>query len=335
MKTFLTSLVFFIATIILGQNVLFAQNWTRLYGVDGQCRAEAGLGDAPITWSETENIAWKIDVPGKAWSSPVVYGNQIWLTNATEDGKERSALCFDTETGEKLHDILVFHLDKPEYTNPENSYASATPVIEENRLYVHYGIAGTAAIDTNTGEKLWERTDLYCDPLRGYGASPILYKDLIILTFDGTDVQFIIALDKNTGKTVWKTDRSTDFTNVEPNFRKGYCTPAVFRHKGKDYLVSSSSQASYAYEPDTGKEIWRYEYPGWETSIMTPRIYKDTVLVNTAFPKPVLFSLKIESEGVIPKDDYVWTYNGNLSAVNSPVLVDNHYYFNDGNGVIF
>jgi outer membrane protein assembly factor BamB len=170
-----------------------ADRWAEFRGPSGTGHSDAtGL---PREWSETENVAWKSAVHGRGWSSPVVLGGQVWLTTATRDGRELSVLAFDRETGKVLHDILLFRVEKPEDTASFNSFASPTPVIEEGRIYVHFGSYGTAALDTETGEPIWTRRDLPCNHWRGPGSSPILHRDLLIVHFDGYDLQYAVALD--------------------------------------------------------------------------------------------------------------------------------------------
>ena len=201
------------------------ENWPEFRGPtgDGQA-ASAGL---PLTWSETENVVWKTPIHDYGWSSPVVWQNQVWLTTATEDGKQLYAVCLSRDSGEILHDVKVFDVENPQHVASVNSYASPTPAIEAGRVYVHYGTYGTACLDTQSGQVLWTRRDLNCDHHEGPGSSPILFEDLLIVHVDGRDVQYVIALDKATGQTVWKTKRSIDYSQFSDNMRKAFCTPTV------------------------------------------------------------------------------------------------------------
>src|SRR5689334_22957571 len=193
-----------LTTLALVVAALGGDNWPRFRGPDGDGHSDAKK--LPLTWSETQNVVWKTSIHDRGWSSPVVWGDQVWLTTATEKGREMYAVCLDRATGKVVHDIKVFEVPNPDpLGNPMNTYASPTPVIEEGRVYVHFGSYGTACLDTKTGKRLWERRDLTCNHWRGPASSPILYRDLLILTFDGYDVQYLAALDKATGKTVWKT----------------------------------------------------------------------------------------------------------------------------------
>src|SRR5262249_6873930 len=148
------------------------------------CSTAKGL---PLTWSETNHVKWKTPIHGRAWSSPVVWGDQVWMTTASEDGSYLSAVCVDRETGKVLQDLMLFHVPLPQYAHPFNSYASPTPVIEEGRVYVTFGSPGTACLDTKTGKALWQRRDFVCNHFRGAGSSPILFGNVLIMNFDGSD----------------------------------------------------------------------------------------------------------------------------------------------------
>ena len=181
----------------LGSAALAEDRWTEFRGPSGTgLSTSTGL---PREWSETKNVAWKTPIHGRGWSSPVVLGTQVWLTTATRDGRELSVLALDRDSGRVIHDIKLFEVAKPEDTARFNSFASPTPVIEDGRVYVHFGSYGTAALDTRTGQTVWARRDLPCNHWRGPGSSPMLYGELLIVHFDGYDLQYAVALDKNTG----------------------------------------------------------------------------------------------------------------------------------------
>ena len=236
-----------------------------------QFRGPDGTGNAPSrrscrsTWGEDKNVRWKTAVHGRAWSSPVILGNQIWMTTATEDGRELFAVALDRDSGKIVFDLKLFEVATPQYAHPFNTYASPTPVIEPGRVYVTFGAPGTAAIDTKTGKVLWERRDFECNHFRGAGSSPIIFGDLLLMHFDGSDHQFVVALDKRTGKTVWRTDRSIDFQDLNPDgkpkadgdFRKAFSTPQIVTVDGRPVMVSIGSKAIYGYDPRTGQELWR------------------------------------------------------------------------------
>jgi outer membrane protein assembly factor BamB len=213
---------------------LAADNWPEFRGPHGDGRSDAK--NLPLTWSETQNVRWKTAIHDKGWSSPVVWGNQVWLTTATEEGDKCYAVAVDRDTGNVVHDVLLFEvrLSPTKGKNPPsiaapyeqwatfNSYASPTPAVEEGRVYAHFGSTGTACLDTATGKVLWKRTDLECCHHRGAGSSPVLFGDLVILTFDGFDVQYLVALDKRTGETVWKRDRKFHPAEKNGDLKKAY-----------------------------------------------------------------------------------------------------------------
>ena len=182
-----------------------AENWPQFRGPDGTGHSDArGL---PLRWSETGSVIWKTAIHDRGWSSPVIYGKQIWLTSANKDGRELFVLCIDRDTGKVIRDWKLLDIAQPQYVHPFNTPASPTPVIEEGRIYITFGAAGTACIDTRTFRVLWERRDIECNHFRGAGSSPILFRNLLLMHFDGSDRQFVMALDKTTGKTVWQTKR--------------------------------------------------------------------------------------------------------------------------------
>ena len=165
----------------------------------------------------------------------MVHGRQVWLTTATADGRRLYAVCLDRDTGRVVADLKLFDVEHPQYAHSFNSYASPTPVIEDGRVYVTFGSAGTACLDTKSFKVVWARRDIECNHFRGAGSSPVLFRDLLIMNFDGSDRQFVIALDKRTGRTVWRTNRSIDFRDLdvagkpaaEGDMRKAFATPHV------------------------------------------------------------------------------------------------------------
>jgi outer membrane protein assembly factor BamB len=286
---------------------LLVAQWPQFRGPDGNGVSTAtGL---PIRWSETENVRWKTPIRGKGWSSPVVLGSRIWMTTATPDGKELFVVAVDKATGRIEVDKKLFDVPSPQTAHDFNSYASPTPVVERSlssreapRVYVTFGSPGTAALDAATGTVLWTRRDLECNHYRGAGSSPILFRDLLIMHFDGSDVQYIVALDKRTGKTVWKTNRSIDFRDVEPDgrikaegdFRKAFATPQIVTWEGRPVLISPGSQAAYAYDPLTGKELWRLEERAQFSSSTRPVFGDGLVYYTTGFNTGQVYAVRMD-----------------------------------------
>ena len=268
----------------------------------------------PVRWSEKENIVWKTPIHDKGWSSPVVWGNQVWLTTARADGKEMFAICIDRDKGTILHDLKLWEVEKPAFCIPYNSYASPTPVIEEGRVYVHFGTYGTVCIDTTTGKPLWERRDLNVDHFRGPGSSPILFGDLLIVNFDGYDAQYVVALNKKTGETVWKKDRDIDYKVKDGDPKKAYGTPTVVMVKGKPQLVSPAAVATIAYDPNNGDEVWKV-YHGGMNAAAPPLIYDDKVFITNGSGSMV--AVRPDGSGDVTKMNIAWALK---SGVPTPRL---------------
>jgi outer membrane protein assembly factor BamB len=306
-----------------------AEPWPQFRGPRGDGHSSAtGL---PVEFGENKLVKWKSAVHGKGWSSPVVWGSQIWMTTATEDGTELSVVCLDAASGKVVHDKVLFHIDSPQFCHKFNSYASPTPVIEEGRVYVTFGSPGTACLDTRTGALLWERRDFVCNHYRGAGSSPILFNDLLIMNFDGSDFQFVVALDKKSGKTVWKTNRSVDFNDLDPqgkptgegDFRKAFSTPHVIEHNGRGILLSSGAKAHYGYDPRTGEELWRAEEPGQHSASTRPVAGDGMVFFPTGFSKGQLLAVKLGGHGVLDESKIAWRLK--RSVPNKPSIL-----FHDG-----
>lgn len=290
----------------------------------------------PLQWSETNNIKWKIEIPYRGWSTPVVMGSQIWLTTATEEGRDYFAICLDKENGKMLFNEKVFHTDSPEPLGngaSMNCYATPSPVIEPDRVYVHFGSAGTACLDTKTGKVLWKRSDLPCRHYRGPSASPVLFENLLILTFDGADLQYTAGLDKKTGETIWKTNRSVvwnDETVPGPmardgDLRKSHGTPLIATVAGKPQLLSVGAKAAYGYDPRTGHEIWRVEYNDW-SSAPRPLFDQGFAYIVTGLVKKELWAVKTDGQGNVTDTHVAWKLNTRVGKYASPLLVDGLIY---------
>ena len=233
---------------------VYAQNtsWVNYRGLDQNGHSAAR--NIPTEWTDSTNIAWKTPIEGKGWSSPVILGGQIWLTTATPEGTEFRAICLDEKTGSIVYNIKVFEETEPQKIHPMNSYASPAPVLELGRVYVHYGTYGTACIDTQTGKIIWKRSDINCDHEVGPGSSPVIYNKLLILTMDGTDVQYMEALNKEDGTSVWKRPRGLDFSKLPFDRKKAFSTPVFKRIKGRTLLISAGPQAIMSMFLKRGKK---------------------------------------------------------------------------------
>jgi len=295
----------------------------------------------PKQWSETENITWKTAIPHKGWSSPAILDDQIWLTTATEDGKDYFVVQVNAESGEIELDEKLFHTDDPEpLGNNVNRYASPSSVLEEGRVYVHFGTYGTACLDTNTKKVLWKRDDLNCRHYRGPGSSPILFENLLILTFDGVDVQYTAALNKLTGETVWQKERGTVFDDLtedgtpfmDGDRRKSFSTPVVVDVDGKPVMVSPAAFAVYAYDPRTGEEIWKVTHES-HTAQIRP-VYADGVIyVTTGYSPTEVFAIRVDGKGDVTSSHVNWRVKEmRLPATPSSLLVDGLLYLGTDKG---
>jgi outer membrane protein assembly factor BamB len=300
-----------------------SENWAEFRGPAGAGHSDAtGL---PREWSETKNVVWKTAIHGRGWSSPVVWGKQVWLTTATPDGKELSVLCVDRESGKVLLDQKLFTVANPtELWAKYNSYASPTPVIEEGRIYVHYGTYGTACLDTKSMKPLWARDDLKCDHFRGAGSSPILFENLLILTFDGHDVQYLVALDKKSGKTVWKSDRTHDFGTDDGDRKKGYATPIIIDVAGKPQLITPASYAVVSLDPHTGKILWWVKTAGHSPAMRS--LFGHGLVYATSGAGKELIAIRPDGKGDVTGSHIAWKTNKGIGHKPSPVLVDDLIY---------
>ena len=311
-------------------SVWAADDWPQFRGPNGDGHADAtGL---PATWSETENVRWKTLIPGEGWSSPVILGPQVWMTTALENGKSLRAVCVDKESGKILRNVELFHPADPGPKNPLNSFASPTPVIEPGRVYVSFGHNGNACLATQTGAVLWRHQLLKLNHAVGAGSSPMLYRNLFILNCDGMDVRYVAALDKQTGRLVWKTNRSKVITQPSEH-NKAYSIPMVLNSGGQDQLVSVGAHRVSAYEPMTGRELWWCDLPGFSN---TPRpIYgHGLVYVGTGFDDPELWALRPGGTGDVTSTHVAWTHKANAALKPSLLLVDDELYMVSDSGTV-
>lgn len=316
---------------LAGGGVVRGENWPQFRGPRGDGQSPArGL---PVTFGEAANVRWKTAIHGKAWSSPVIWEQQIWMTTATKDGTELGAVCVDAETGKVVHEVVVFRIAEPKFCHPMNSYGTPTPVIENDRIYVHFGSYGTACLDTATAKTLWSRQDFPCDHFRGPASSPIVVDSLVVLTFDGVDVQYLAALDKTTGKTVWKRDRHIVFDTPLTDYHKAYSTPAVIHAAGKRQLISPSAGATIAYDPTTGAELWRVRSGGMNAAAL-PLFGNGLVYVTSAAGGWQLFAVRPDGSGDVTDTHVAWKFAKNVPTRPSLILLENRLFMISDSGMI-
>jgi outer membrane protein assembly factor BamB len=297
------------------------QDWPEFRGPTGQGHSdERGL---PLTWSETSNVRWKVAIPGRGWSSPAIKGDRIWLTTATEEGKSLRAISLDRNTGAILQNVEVFRLRSPGPLNSKNSQASPTPVLEGDRVYLHFGAHGTACI-TQSGEIVWKTRLEYDNGQHGPGGSPVIYDNLLIVSCDGQDVQFVVALDKLTGKVHWKRSREG---------YQAYTTPLIVRSAGSDQVISPGAFKAVAYEPRTGKEIWQVKYGEGFSNVPRPVHGHGMVFICTGFHEPSLLAVRMDGRGDVTKSHIAWTLKRGVPLTPSPLLVGDELYLISDRGI--
>lgn len=299
--------------------------------LDGVVPAESAT-QLPTEWDAEsgKNIVWRLPFEHEGHSTPVIGGDLIWLTSATKDGKKQWLHAVNRHTGKLVHDLLLFeNADPEELGNPLNNYAAPSCVLEENAVYAHFGTYGTARIEASTGKKIWERRDINVRHFRGPGSSPLLHENLLILTFDGIDQQFVTALDKTTGATVWKTERTTDYGDLdaegqptrEGDMRKAYHTPIVFDIAGHQHLVSVGSRAAFGYDPATGKELWTLPHGGFNAAVR-PLQLDGMIVINTGSERAQLIGVKTDAAmtGDIAATHTIWNHEKRNSSEACAVL---------------
>ena len=282
----------------------------------------------PTRWSQTENVRWKQAIPGNGWSSPVYLGNQIFLTTAASEGASFSlhALSLDAATGKILWDEVVFDRLEPDRAkiHSKNSHASPTPVVVDGRLYVHFGTHGTACLGLD-GKLLWKTRELVYQPNHGSGGSPVLVDGLIVVSCDGADVQFVAALDADSGKLRWKKDRPP--CDAPKKFAFG--TPLVIEVSGRKQIVSPGANWIVAYEPQTGDEIWRVRHVGYSV-VPRPVFGNGLLYLSTSFDSSQLLAIRPEGHGDVTESHVAWRQSRSMPYTPSPLLLgDNLFLISD------
>lgn len=331
MRLCLNSLILLTA---LACRPLLAADWPQFRGPDGQGHSTSQ--NVPLTWSETENITWKTPLPGLGWSSPSIVGEQIWVTTAIDGGHQLRALCVDRTSGKLLHDVEIFQIAEPGSVHANNSHASPTPYIDGDRVFVHFGAHGTACL-TTSGKIVWKTQELKYKHGHGPGGSPVVWQDLVFLNCDGTDVQYVVALDKATGAVRWKRDRA--HTSEERRTGKlevpmAYSTPLVLELDGRPQLVTLGSDAVVAHEPSTGEEIWWTTYSGY-SNVSRPVYGHGILYFATGFGAPTFCAVKVPGHGDLTESNRAWTANKNgvIPLDVSPLLVGNELYTISDSGI--
>ncbi|MCA8998626.1 MAG: PQQ-like beta-propeller repeat protein [Planctomycetaceae bacterium] len=306
---------------------------------------EADSKGLPTTWNEEsgENIAWKVPIENFGHSTPIIGQGRIWLTSATDEGTKQWILCLDEMTGKTIHKKLLFENVDPEpLGNKINTYASPSCWLESDAVYVHFGTYGTARLNPETANIVWQRRDIHARHFRGPGSSPVVHDNILVLTFDGIDQQFLIALDKRTGETLWRTERSTDYGDLDENgqpkadgdYRKAYSTPGLVEVNGRMQIVSVGSRAAFAYDLKTGKEVWTITHDDYNAAAR-PVFYKDLAILNTGSRGANLLAVRLDASTQRNVDDshVIWNRERGNSDLSNPILLGDRVYMITNNGV--
>ena len=318
-------------------------------------------GRAPTKWSETENVAWKTALPGKGWSSPVVADGQVWLTTAIEEEasaeeqqrllaqagvEERKfkelrtqkavtlqALCVDLASGRLTRRVELVRIEAPSPIHHFNSYASPTPVMDGARVICHFGAFGTFCLNRADGAMVWKAT-VKLEHGVGPGSSPMLHKDKVVLICDGTDAQFVAALDKDTGKERWRTARPP-MEAESGDRKKSYSTPiAIVDQRGREQLICMGAQWLVSLDPETGREIWRVRHGTGFSVVPRPVYGNGLVYVCTGYGKPQLWAVRVDGEGDVTETHVVWKETKRIPAKPSPLLSGGDLFVTDDAGII-
>ena len=301
-----------------------AEDWPQFRGPGGE--GHSAEKDLPLQWSESQNILWKTPIAGRGWSSPVVSGGRVWLTTAVERQGNASlrVLAYEVLSGREVVNVEVFSVRDAFLKNAKNSFASPTPIIEGDRVYVHFGSDGTGAVTTD-GKILW-KTRLPYDSMHGNGGSPTLYRDLLIVSCDGSDDAYVVALDKNTGKVRWKTQRR------EP-YDQSYTTPLIIQVNGRDQVVSIGAFRAASYDPLTGKEIWRVRYGDGFSNVPRPVFSHGLVFIGTGFQEPSMLAVRPTGTGDVTGTHIAYTIERGAPFTPSPIIVGDEFYMVSDIGV--
>ena len=330
-------LIIYFLNALLFSSLSQANDWPRFRGPteDGHAKVKS----IPLKWSATENVKWKVPVPGKGWSSPVLSDGRVYLTTAYAQGDNQDAagvkrelrvLCFDAENGKTVWDTKVF--DQKASSRPihqKNSHASPTPIIENGKVYVHFGHMGTACLDLK-GEIVWVNKELAYNPVHGNGGTPIVVGDLLIFSADAGTDPFIVALYKKNGKVAWKKPRSET-----PQSRKfSFSTPTLINMGGRSQIISPASGAVFSYDPKTGEELWSVNYGGWSV-IPKPGVYKNMIFVGTGYERAHLLGIRVDekSKGNVTDSHIEWEITKRAPNTPSFMIVDDLLYFISDGGI--
>ncbi len=306
--------------------------WPEFRGPTGEGHAAAE--NLPVRWSQTENVQWRQSLPGNGWSSPSIVDDRIFLTTAVPiadtDPTDYSlrALCLSADSGKVLWDREVFRQLGAEAPSihSKNSHASPTPLINGGQVFVHFGHQGTACLDLD-GQTVWKTRELRYEPRHGNGGSPILVDDKLIFSCDGSEQPFIVALDRNSGEVIWRTNRNTDAAK-----KFSFSTPLHITVDNQAMVISPGSNCVCAFDPADGREIWRANYDGYSV-IPRPVYGHGLVFVSTSYDAAKVLAIRVDGEGDVTDTHVVWTLRRGAPHTPSMLLIGDALYMVSDRGV--
>jgi outer membrane protein assembly factor BamB len=338
-----------------------AADWPEFRGPTGQ--GEATDSNPPLEWSPTKNVTWRTPLDGMGWSSPIIFGDRIYLTTSTEIDEQGNqvastmadlppevrngpvaklefasagislrALAFNLETGEKVWDVEVFRLtrDQVQAAHAKNGFASPTPVTDGEHIYVHFGPHGTASLGLD-GKLVWTNRIEY-DARHGAGGSPVLVGNSLVFNCDGVENPFVVGLDSRDGHEIWRTPRQPmDYE------RFAFSTPLAIpsdKTASGIQLVSPGSHMIGSYDPDTGRELW-YVYFDKRWSLVPRPVYVNGMVLvcNGGEPPPELIAIRPDGEGNVSDTHVVWRHDKHVPLTSSVVAVGKHIYMVNDAGI--
>jgi outer membrane protein assembly factor BamB len=307
-----------------------SDDWPQFRGPTGQgIAADANL---PLRWSQTENVVWKIPIPGEGWSSPIVYQGSVYLTTALVDkqGHPTSlrAIRLDGAQGKVLWNREVFAQKGSNPKHDKNSHASPTPIAEDDRIYVNFGHMGTACLNVD-GRVLWRQSNLKYDPPHGNGCSPILADDKLIFSCDGEKDAFVAALNKSTGAIIWKVERS----KTKAGNKFSHSTSLLINENGRKAVICPGSGAVWAYNPENGDEIWRVLYGSGFSVVPRPVHGHGMVFIGTGFGYSNVYAIRTGGNGDVTDTHLAWSAKRGAPKTPSMLLIGKELYFVSDNGL--
>jgi outer membrane protein assembly factor BamB len=312
-------------------DALCASEWRQFRGSSGQGLSQAT--GVPVTWDAKNNIRWRTPVEGNGWSSPILSNDRVYVTSAVvqpSSGASLRAVCLDAQSGRVIWNVEALSADREqvEPVHEKNSLASPTPLVDFDRLYVHFGHMGTAALDFD-GKVIWRQTALEYSPVHGNGGSPALVDDLVVFSCDGGDDPFLAALDRLSGKIRWKTPRRID---VQKSF--SFSTPLVIEVAGKKQIVCPASGLVAGYDPKDGVELWRVRYGDGYSVIPRPVFAHGLLFICTGFDRPAVYAIRpVSHGGDLTGTHVVWRHTKGAPNTPSPIVVGDELYFVSDAGV--